>query len=88
MNNIKIIGIGGCGIRTLNRVIESGLSGVDFIAIDYDATDLSHSNAPVKIELKSLYSNLTHPENSSPARIQMASSGLQEESEIRRQIGR
>ena len=65
MNNIKIIGIGGCGIRILNRVIESGLSDADFIAVDHDATDLSQSNAPVKIELKSLYSSLTHPENSS-----------------------
>ncbi|MFC1902494.1 hypothetical protein ACFLX4_00280 [Chloroflexota bacterium] len=87
MNNIKIIGIGGCGIRILNRIIKSGVSDADFIAVDYDATDLSHSNASVKIELKSLYSSLAHPENSSPTRIQIASSGLQEESDIRREIG-
>lgn len=51
--NIKVIGIGGGGSNAVNRMINSALSGVDFIAINTDAQALYHSQAPVKINIGS-----------------------------------
>ncbi len=48
---IKVIGVGGGGGNALNTMIESGLSGVEFIAANTDAQALSHNNAPIKIQL-------------------------------------
>lgn len=48
---IKVIGVGGAGTNAVNRMIEAGLKGVDFIAINTDAQALSLSNAPVKIQI-------------------------------------
>ena len=43
--NIKVIGVGGGGNNALNRMIEEGLEGVDFTAINTDAQALMSSNA-------------------------------------------
>jgi cell division protein FtsZ len=85
--SIKIIGVGGCGIDVLNRIIESGLSGVDFAAFDHDPVALGHSKAPVKLELKSLYSSLVFPDPYSPTRFRASGSPLKEEKELVQIIG-
>jgi hypothetical protein len=54
MTNIKVIGIGGAGINILNRVMESGLRGVEFIAADRDPGALKRSKAAIKIDLKGI----------------------------------
>jgi len=48
---IKVIGVGGGGVNALNRMIESGLTGVEFIAINTDAQQLLSSNANIKIDI-------------------------------------
>jgi cell division protein FtsZ len=48
---IKVIGVGGGGGNALNTMIESGLSGVEFIAANTDAQALRFSRSPVKIQL-------------------------------------
>ena len=48
---LKVIGIGGGGGNAINRMIESGLSGVDFIAINTDIQDLENNLAPIKIQI-------------------------------------
>lgn len=48
---LKVIGLGGGGCNAVNRMIESGLSGVDFIAANTDHQALLNSLAPVKIQL-------------------------------------
>ncbi len=49
--NIKVIGIGGGGTNAINRMIELGINGVDFIAANTDAQALSRSHAQTKIHL-------------------------------------
>jgi cell division protein FtsZ len=87
MTAIKIIGVGGCGISILNRIIESGLSGVDFLAFDFDVKALQRSKAPLRLELKTLYNNLVFPEKGNPSRIRTSSSTLMEEKELKEAIG-
>jgi cell division protein FtsZ len=48
---IKVIGLGGGGSNTINRMIELGLTGIDFIAANTDAQALKSSLAPTKIQL-------------------------------------
>src|SRR5574340_1289501 len=48
---LKVIGLGGGGSNAVNRMIELGLSGVDFIAANTDAQMLKTSLAPTKIQL-------------------------------------
>ncbi len=48
---IKVIGVGGGGGNALNTMIESGLSGVEFIAANTDAQALAHNKASIKIQL-------------------------------------
>ncbi|RIH86444.1 Cell division protein FtsZ [Meiothermus luteus] len=48
---IKVIGLGGAGNNAVNRMIESGLSGVEFIAANTDAQVLSASLAETRIQL-------------------------------------
>jgi cell division protein FtsZ len=48
---IKIMGLGGGGSNAVNRMIELGLEGVDFIAANSDAQALAHSLAPKKVQL-------------------------------------
>ncbi|MDQ3123909.1 MAG: cell division protein FtsZ [bacterium] len=48
---IIVVGIGGAGGAAINRMIESGVHGVDFITINTDAQALHHSLAPIKIHI-------------------------------------
>ena len=48
---IKVIGVGGGGGNAVNRMIEAGVTGVEFIAANTDAQVLELSQAPVKIQL-------------------------------------
>jgi len=48
---IKVVGIGGAGNSVVNRMIESGVKGVEFIAINTDAQALHHSLASKKIHI-------------------------------------
>ncbi|MFC6591044.1 cell division protein FtsZ [Deinococcus lacus] len=48
---IRVIGLGGAGNNAVNRMIESGLDGVDFIAGNTDAQVLAKSHAEVRIQL-------------------------------------
>ncbi len=48
---IKVIGVGGGGGNALNTMINSALTGVEFIAANTDAQALKHNRAPVKIQL-------------------------------------
>lgn len=48
---IKVIGVGGGGCNSVNRMIEAGLQGVEFIAANTDAQALSNCRAPVKLQL-------------------------------------
>jgi cell division protein FtsZ len=49
--NIKVVGVGGGGSNAVNRMVETGLSGVEFIAMNTDYQVLSLSNAQKKIQL-------------------------------------
>ena len=49
--SIKVAGVGGAGGAAVNRMIEAGIEGVDFIAINTDAQALHHSKAPTKIHI-------------------------------------
>ena len=49
--NIKVMGVGGGGGNALNRMIKSGLKGVEFIAVNTDAQALYHNDAPTKINI-------------------------------------
>lgn len=49
--NIKVIGVGGGGTNAVNRMIESGLNGVEFIAMNTDRQVLNISLAPIKMQL-------------------------------------
>ncbi|MCW3005153.1 MAG: cell division protein FtsZ [Conexibacter sp.] len=48
---IKVVGIGGGGVNAVNRMIEHGLKGVEFIAINTDAQALLLSDADVKLDI-------------------------------------
>jgi cell division protein FtsZ len=48
---IKVVGIGGGGVNAVNRMIELGLKGVEFIAINTDAQALLMSDADVKLDV-------------------------------------
>lgn len=51
--DIKVIGIGGGGSNAVNRMIEAGLKGVEFVAVNTDAQSLHLSNAQKKIQIGS-----------------------------------
>ncbi len=48
---IKVIGVGGAGCAAINRMVEAGVEGVDFIAVNTDAQALHHSKAHTKIHI-------------------------------------
>ena len=48
---IKVIGIGGGGCNAVNRMIESGVKGVEFIVANTDLQVLNNSNADIKIQI-------------------------------------
>ena len=47
----KVVGIGGGGVNAVNRMIDAGLRGVEFIAINTDAQALLMSDADVKLDI-------------------------------------
>lgn len=49
--NIKVVGVGGGGGNAINRMIEAGLKGVEFIAINTDAQVLDHNCADKKVQV-------------------------------------
>ena len=49
--SIKVIGIGGGGCNAVNRMMEAGIEGVEFIAANTDLQALRQSYAPVKLQL-------------------------------------
>lgn len=49
--NIKVIGVGGGGGNAVNRMIKSGLKGIEFITVNTDAQALYHSEAATKINI-------------------------------------
>jgi cell division protein FtsZ len=48
---IKVVGIGGGGVNAVNRMIEAGLKGVEFVAVNTDAQALLMSEADVKLDI-------------------------------------
>jgi len=49
--SIKVIGVGGAGSNAVDRMIQVGIRGVDFIAVNTDAQALERSEAPCKIQI-------------------------------------
>ena len=54
---IKVIGVGGGGCNAVNRMIESGVKGVEFIVANTDLQVLNSSKAPVKLQIGSTITN-------------------------------
>jgi cell division protein FtsZ len=48
---IKVVGVGGAGINAVNRMIDAGISQVEFVAVNTDLQALHASDAPVKIHI-------------------------------------
>jgi len=48
---IKVVGVGGGGVNALNRMIQAGLRGVEFVAVNTDAQALLMSDADVKLDI-------------------------------------
>ena len=48
---IKVVGVGGGGVNAVNRMIEGGLRGVEFVAVNTDAQALLMSDADVKLDI-------------------------------------
>jgi cell division GTPase FtsZ len=49
--NIKVVGVGGAGNNVVNRMVDSGTKGVEFIAINTDRQVLSVSKADQKLQI-------------------------------------
>lgn len=49
--SIKVIGVGGAGNNVVNRMISSGMQGVEFVAVNTDKQDLNKSKCPNKIQI-------------------------------------
>jgi cell division protein FtsZ len=48
---IRVVGVGGAGLNALNRMIDAGISEVEFVAVNTDIQQLALSDAPVKIHI-------------------------------------
>jgi len=48
---IKVVGVGGAGGAAINRMVDAGITGVDFVAINTDAQALHHSRANQKVHI-------------------------------------
>ena len=48
---IKVVGVGGGGVNAINRMIEAGVRGVEFVALNTDAQALLMSDADVKVDI-------------------------------------
>ena len=50
---LKVVGVGGGGTNAVNRMVDAGLSGVEFIAVNTDAQALLMADADIKIQVGS-----------------------------------
>ena len=50
---IRVVGIGGAGVNAINRMVDAGISGVEFLAVNTDLQSLQQSNADVTVHLGS-----------------------------------
>ncbi|MDH5507979.1 MAG: cell division protein FtsZ [Anaerolineae bacterium] len=48
---IKVVGVGGGGCNAVNRMIEEGMHGIEFVAVNTDAQALMSSNAPTRVRI-------------------------------------
>src|SRR5487761_1091528 len=48
---IKVVGVGGAGVNAVNRMIDAGLRGVEFVAVNTDAQALILSEADIKLDI-------------------------------------
>jgi len=48
---IKVVGVGGAGVNAVNRMVDAGLKGVEFIAVNTDAQALLMSEADIKLDI-------------------------------------
>src|SRR5581483_1203920 len=48
---IRVVGVGGAGLNALDRMIDAGITGVEFVAVNTDIQQLQMSDAPVKIHI-------------------------------------
>ena len=48
---IKVVGVGGAGVNAVNRMIDAGLQGVEFVAVNTDAQALLMSEADIKLDI-------------------------------------
>jgi cell division protein FtsZ len=55
--HIKVVGAGGGGSNAVDRMIEAGVQGIDFITVNTDAQALIHSGAPVRVRIGSKLTN-------------------------------
>ena len=51
ITNIKVVGVGGGGGNAVNRMVQSGLRGIEFISMNTDQQALLKSNATMKVQL-------------------------------------
>ena len=51
MANIKVVGVGGAGNNGVNRMVDAGLKGIEFISINTDKQALQSSKASKKIQI-------------------------------------
>ena len=49
--NLLVMGVGGAGGNAINEMIDNGMQGVEFIAVNTDAQDLKHSKAKSKLQI-------------------------------------
>ncbi len=43
---IKVVGVGGAGVNAVNRMVDAGITGVEFIAVNTDIQSLQHERPP------------------------------------------
>src|SRR5712691_6041364 len=48
---IRVVGVGGAGLNAVNRMIDAGISQVEFVSVNTDIQQLQTSDAPVKIHI-------------------------------------
>ena len=48
---LRVVGVGGGGSNAVNRMIEAGVSGVEFVAVNTDIQALEHSNAQQRVQI-------------------------------------
>ena len=50
---IRVVGVGGAGVNAINRMVDAGIPGVEFMAVNTDLQSLQQSNADVTVHLGS-----------------------------------